>query len=652
MVRIHGHIVTWVRNADRVWVFLTTAALASLTYAGCVSEPTCSDLGCDPGRICDDSTGECIDPTCEPGECPDGQICDPESGACQEAAGDCSDPDQSCGPDELCNAQEGVCEPASDCAEEGCSSAVETCDSQTGECVPKPCEIHADCPTQGYVCGEDGTCIAGCLLEQGNCPPGQNCRDVSETGSDSEADIGRCLQSCQSNQECPHGRYCPESTCEPEPLCESDGDCPRDDEVCRNGRCAAPPCRSEKDCPSNQICDRATGVCLGGDCADDNFAPNQTWEEAADISFEKYTDLQLCRGRSDWFALQADSAEAIRLRLKHDVQTDPDLVVYDSLGRIIATDEQAPPPNADRGRFVSRTTFASNSQQTLRIRVFSHRRDDASGPGSFPLPETTSYELTVDSAVQSFCADDPYEENDTRSTADRLPSDFGSAPQFDFAVCADDRDWYQLSAVPAHSQLQARLVDVPREAEHLRLAVLSEGGDRFELTPAQALTLLRTGPEQDWYMLVYSRTNSSAEYGIRYNLEAPYDCPEAGEHENVEDAIPLRPQIETTFQLCPAAEQWETDWVELDPPPSNSLLRVDAIPETPNLESDLEVALFEKVPEGVQRVRSALQTDDGFALTAAVEPDQSLFVRIRSESRPGVLQFEPKYRLRYEFSPN
>jgi len=309
------------------------------------------------------------------------------------------------------------------------------------------------------------------------------------------------------------------------------------------------------------------------------------------------------------------------------------------------------------GRFATRTTVLSERDQTLQIRIHGTRRSEAESDDD-PVPRGGDYELHVERAESASCRveEDDNEENDTRQTAAPLPSDRGTDAKFDLQICGGDIDWFVLPDVPARSQLQARLVDVPTEDDHLRFTVVAEDGSQFTLGPSQALDLIRTGPEQSWYMLVFSEIHESVPYGIRYRIDRPYDCRGAEQHDEFSKAFRLPPEVETQDFLCPLETSWETDWIELEAPESTAQLDFTLAPVPPDALPALEVTLFEQTASSLDRIRPAAEDGSGHAIEAEVDPSQDLFVRIRrrphpdgSPPRPGLLEIEPRYRAFYRY---
>src|SRR5690606_937846 len=133
--------------------------------------------------------------------------------------------------------------------------------------------------------------------------------------------VGACVPNCSVDQECPFGQICdlagaPESRCVAEGPCSSDAGC-RTAEVCSASACVQPPCAADADCRDGQVCETSTGLCRDAGCADDVYGlgddPNHTRATAFGLAPGEYTELKLCPGRADWFAIETRTTDILRL---------------------------------------------------------------------------------------------------------------------------------------------------------------------------------------------------------------------------------------------------------------------------------------------------------------------------------------------------
>lgn len=203
-------------------------------------QPGCrSDADCPAGRICDPSSGACIEAECaETDDCQLGQLC--IDGACLagcESSRDCPQ-DQDCLPDEGAH---GVC---AECTTDADCSAGQRC--ANFHCTEN-CASDADCPA-GYCLPEVQVCVT--CLDDAHCDPGFICLS------------GDCLEGCRLDGDCPAGQICGQGLmCRPG--CRSDAGCPAG-QICDDGACRVG-CRADGDC-QNGTCDPGTWQCVGFGC--------------------------------------------------------------------------------------------------------------------------------------------------------------------------------------------------------------------------------------------------------------------------------------------------------------------------------------------------------------------------------------------------
>jgi hypothetical protein len=606
--------------------------ILAVTSAGCLGETTCRELGCPAdNERCNLETGECepINQACEPGDCPDGEVCDRASGQCQPELPACGD-GQSCPEGLQCNVDSQTCEVNPGCTPGSCTSPAETCNAATDRCEPQACDADAACPT-GYICTES-QCRAGCRGDSARCPPDRFC------SSDSPGDLGQCLPECRSNQSCPHGQICVNQdglrTCRPEGPCDNDSAC-RDDEVCINQRCVAPPCTEDDDCDGNQACHRATGSCVGGDCEDDALSPNHRPQSAAGLQLNTYTGLKLCPGRDDWYTYRASSSQALIFELQYDGQTDLDLFVYDESGRLIGQNRRPAPGAIETS---DRIRLMSTRQQTLRVRVSGHQHE--------PEPSQVSYALGIQTDDARFCRDDAEEENDTLATATQLSAAVGVPTDVSFQVCGSDQDIFALDDFTADQGLSVSLDDA---APHLRLDTLPPSRPTSVLAPGDSQRWYRIGDAETWYFRVGSLLDQSGGYSYRFEILPPWDCPDAQAHSSPSTALPVDMTAPTSATFCPVDGGWEVDWISLQSPPqANSLLRTIVAPN--DAMPPINVTLFKRGVGGTPViVRPATQTDSGIEVAAPFGPTDTPLLRISSSATPDTLAERPRYQISYDY---
>ena len=162
-------------------------------------------------------------------------------------------------------------------------------------------------------------------------------------------------------------------------------------------------------------------------CLDDAFEPNHSQDQAAALptSTGPYegTELYLCRGDQDWYAIEASAGQAIDASIDF-IQADGDLdmELYTASYGLVASSVS----NADG----ENVRYVVSSDGTFFLHVMGH---DASS--------TNTYGMTV--AVDGdACNADPLEPNDSPVQPATLPEGTTN----DLTMCAFEEDWYTVHA--------------------------------------------------------------------------------------------------------------------------------------------------------------------------------------------------------------
>jgi hypothetical protein len=611
------------RIVDSVTRLLLTLLLFVPLGTGCPIVLTCEDVPCPYGEVCNVSTGECeevaedcrLDDICRPGE-----VCDEETGQCRPEKLRCTERFV-CPEGQSCNATSGFCEPAFRCETDADCGPAETCDLATQECEPRTCEPDRDdCPI-AFVCGGDGQCISGCHPEdEAACHDGQFCQVLSGEM------LGRCVPNCREDADCPFGQFCdltapPETECVREGPCSVDADC-REDEVCNAGVCGQPPCRSDGDCLLSQICEVATGTCRTGECTEDIYGQqpaNHSFESAFGLDPGNYTELTLCAGRSDWFAVNARGTDVVRFRLRQRTPTpDIDLHVYDEHGALIGSNQLL--------AAVSSVKLAAGRDQTLFVEIRSEEFESA------------TYDLAIST---EFCPNDSFEENDSADEATVVPSNVGIPAELDLLACGFDEDWFRISQPNATNGIA---ITQKESTPDLRVELYTPDGSRFEVGRDVPYQELRSGTVGDYLVRAVGSLGQTGGYLLGFEVLEPWACPEAGEHDSLADARPVPVGAPGRETFCPVDGAWEIDWLGLEVP-QTGLLHAEVVPNA-NM-PDVEVALVAN-EGGTQRlVRTAIELDNRHVIEAAIDPSMELYLRVSASSPVGRILDEPAYEVSY-----
>lgn len=604
--------------------FLLTFLISLTGFAtGCPIVITCEDVPCPYGEVCNTTTGECdqVAEDCRLEDiCRTGEVCDDETGQCRPEKLRCTQRFV-CPEGQACNATSGFCEPAFRCESNADCGVAETCDLNTQECEPRSCDADRDdCPIS-YVCGGDGLCISGCRPDdESACQNDQFCQVLSGES------LGRCVPNCREDADCPFGQFCdlsatPQTECVKESPCTADADC-RSDEVCNEGNCGQPPCRSDDDCLQSQICEIATGTCRPGECEEDVYGQqpsNHTMGSAFGLDPGNYTELTLCPGRSDWFALNARATDIVRARLRQrEPQPDIDLYVYDDSGNLIGSNQLL--------SLVSSVKLAAGRSQTLFVEV----RSDAF--------EIATYDLSLST---EFCPNDAFEENDSFEDATVVPSMVDVPSELSLLACGFDEDWFRIHQPSPANGLQISVVE---STPDLRVQLFTPDGETFEVRHDEPFRALRSATAGDYLVRAVGTLGQNGEYGLDFEILEPWTCPGAATHDSLATALSTSPQMATVETFCPIDGSWEIDWLalEVDQP---GLLHVELTPDVAM--PDVEVALVTDDQGMPELVRSGVKLDGVHYVEAAVDGDSPLFVRVSASSPVGRIVDEPSYEMTY-----
>ena len=616
--RSASHIVVPVRSLLAALSWILWAVLAT----GCPIVITCADTGCPSGQVCDRESGLCTqtERDCRVRNiCRAGEVCDEETGSCRPQRLRCTE-SFTCPEGQSCNASSGFCEPTFRCQTNADCGVAEECNTTTQQCDPRQCQDDAGCPI-AHVCDANTVCRPGCRPGAGGCPPRQFCSVLGDEA------IGLCEPNCRADPDCPFGQFCdltsaPESRCVNEGPCTVDADC-RVDEICIDNACGQPPCSSNDDCLESQLCDTTTRACRSAECTEDNFGsmtvPNHARQNAASIDFGAYTQLVLCPGRSDWFALAVRDTDVITIRLaQHIDDVDFDVFVYAANGELIAANQVVAP--------VSLLKFASERDQVIYIEVRS------------TTFEGGTYDLSI---VQEFCVNDAFEENDTAQEATVVPSAVGVPSEFALRACGFDEDWFRIQQNNPRNGLRVERVS---STTNLRVDVFTPDGRQFLVGGTTPFRALRSGFAGTTYVRAVSRDGQPGDYSLVFEVLDAWSCVGAGEHSSPLDAVQANSANALVETFCPVDGSWEVDWVELAVDQSGILdLVVEPFGDAP----PYEVVLWAGDGNDNTLIRTATIVDAAAHLQTAITPDARWFVRISSSGNIGRVLQAPGYRLQY-----
>ncbi|MHB8874820.1 MAG: hypothetical protein ACYC8T_14115 [Myxococcaceae bacterium] len=399
---------------------------------------------CPSGKIC--TAEKFCDDCSSSGQCRLKEQCNPEALLCELRAGwgiDCASNDQcqagawckqglctdrsevslcpgganaECPQGYRCNVPNGVCEEDLGCSDNGDCGAAEVCNTGSHACVPR-CTVD----TQSQVC-------AG----------GEKCADDHCVQCATAADCGVGL-TCDAAGKCTAGQRC-----------YLDRDC-KVPLVCyvQTGACLSklPPCISDENCPADKRCYVGAGKCIPRTCQPDRYEANNDPEHAFGITASRYTELTLCQGDVDYYALPLARGDQLGVNVDADPFSESTFstVVKDATGRTLSA-----------GRLL--VSYVAPAPATYYVAISSQ---DAYQP----------YDVTFLLSRGTPCDDDLFEPNDAPAQATAV----NAASSVDGAICPQDQDHFALQ-VPAGLGVKTQLLNYSSGGGLLRLCLFDATG--------------------------------------------------------------------------------------------------------------------------------------------------------------------------------
>lgn len=628
------------KGADIVRGWLTAlvifgGVLAALLLSGCPTPSTCVENGC-PARLrCDPDLLVCvtIETDCreDPSLCSESEFCSSVSGRCFSQQQRCGREQAQCPRGQQCDAAEGVCKPIGLCNADLDCSDLEQC-STNGVCEPIACDSSADCGESGVVC-VDGSCQAGCDPPSAPCPEGRFCRQ-NVAGAP-----GECIAGCSDNQDCNFGFICDLALAQPQCIaegsCAVDAEC-REDEICRQGACVQSPCTSDEGCPAGLSCARTQ--CVGGDCTEDNFSPNHDSASASvleDVTLD-IANLSRCAGRPDWYAFDLSDGELLEVEVRSTATDELVISLHEPSLDVLRINERASNLLA--------LDYQARSDERVLLRV------DSS------MLENATYSLAVSRSLVGACEEDSFEQNDSAFGAFVTNLQENTPVSIESRLCNDDEDWFELSGFDVTSGL--RVSAEPEDGFEPRVELYLPDGKLVEIG-SEPVEFLRIGSDEPHLLRAYDPSRRSGEVGLTLTALPMAACESSGMFGTVEEALDIVVGFPTAHTLCPGEDVWEIDWYALSPPAGEATIdiRIVAAGEFPDATPALRAALWAVPPEVAEGekpepelIRIARAEAGGeLVLSARVQPDVPLAVRVSSDDEIRRLTALPQYQIRYQY---
>lgn len=268
-------------------------------------------------------------------------------------------------------------------------------------------------------------------------------------------------------------------------------------------------------------------------CLDDDFAPNFDSSSAAVIEAGSENDLVLCPYTSDWFAIDLNAGQALKLDVlfTHSLG-NIDAILYDGGGAVLDRSASV----TDNEQLIYNATSAT--------RVYAHVY-----PGL--ANDYLTYDLTATILSSAICNEDIYEPNDSLAGAISIPSNFSFE---EMAICSED-DWFKLS-LNANNIVTARVFYDPaitpfqvvlynEQSAPMALAQPITGGVEFKRQVATA---------GNYYLDVHPILSRNSPYRLEV-LTCPQDSLEPNE-DMYSSAFIDNPSSLPNQAICQGDEDW------------------------------------------------------------------------------------------------
>lgn len=301
-------------------------------------------------------------------------------------------------------------------------------------------------------------------------------------------------------------------------------------------------------CEGEDVCQ--DGGCAPYACTDDRFEPNETAEDAVDVTRESFVGGQLCRDDPDWFHVATLArGDWIELEMRADgPEGDLDLALW----------------SADRQLARSETAGSSERilwQAEVAGEVYAEVRGHDGSEGAYRLSWTTTGPRE--------CDDDGLEPND----AHIVPALLTAESAFVATACPGDDDWYgpleveegttvmiQVTDGAFLGELEATLVD-PDTLEVAHRPLRGGVGQNFGFVATARPLLLRVRGRD---------LLSFGEYGVRVVVAGPEACVLDTDEPNDSESQ-AGPLVDAAY-LCAG----DVDWYELGELAGGTRLRIEA----------------------------------------------------------------------------
>ena len=305
-------------------------------------------------------------------------------------------------------------------------------------------------------------------------------------------------------------------------------------------------------------------------CGDDDFEPNNTPEQATQVSDGTFANLSICDTElspidQDWFKLLLEKGEQIEVTLTSDHELgNLDLPVYTSSN--LSSPAFYSPMDGD----VEKITYTAPSAGIYYLRVV----------GTESWKYQVPYSLVIKHQAQAGCTADSKEPNQSKSNATSLAAYLDGTPLSGLTICAGDVDYFELPLTTGDSVIAT--IEFNDEEGDLDLRLEDAGGQTIDQSngASDIETVILDGAGGGSYYLVvegYPKDNTENTYSLELLVESSTACAPDGMEPN-NDKAAAKPMFNsgkfTALTLC-----GDGDWFDLGPGPGEVTVALDLVGE-------------------------------------------------------------------------
>jgi hypothetical protein len=305
-------------------------------------------------------------------------------------------------------------------------------------------------------------------------------------------------------------------------------------------------------------------------CGDDDFEPNNTPDQATQITEGTFANLSICDSEvspidQDWFKLLLEKDEQIEATITSDHSLgNLDLPLY------AGSDFDSPAFYSPVDGDIEKITYTAPAAGTYYLRVV----------GTESWKYQVPYSLVVKRLAQAGCTPDDKEPNQSTGSATSLAGYLDGTPLSGLSICAGDIDYYKLPLTTGDSVIAT--IEFKDDEGDLDLRLEDSSGQTVDQSngASDIETVVLDGAGGGNYYLVvegYPKDATENTYSLELLVESSTDCTPDGMEPN-NDKGGAKPMYNSgkfpALTLC-----GDGDWFDLGPGPGEVTVSVNLVGE-------------------------------------------------------------------------